>query len=142
MMRVQKMPPDEMDAFISQKCGLLGVSGTSSDMRDLIDRRGADPRAADAVDLFCYQAKKFAGALHAGLGGLDTLVFSGGIGEHSPQVRAGICDGLDCIGIRLDAERNSSGRDVISGDDSRVMVRVIATDEEMVIASAVFPFLP
>jgi acetate kinase len=141
LMRVQKMSPDEMDAFISQKCGLVGVSETSSDMRDLVARRATDPRAGDAVDLFCYQAKKFVGALHAVLEGLGTLVFSGGIGEHSPEVRAGICEGLDCLGIRLDTDRNSSGKDVISADGSRVMIRVIATDEEVVIAQAVVPFI-
>ena len=141
MMRVQKMSPDQMDQFVSQKCGLLGVSGTSSDMRDLVGRRATDPRAADAVDLFCYQAKKFVGALHAVLGGLDTLVFSGGIGEHSPQVRAGICDGLDCLGIHLDRDRNAAGQDVISAQGGRVVVRVIATDEELVIAQAVRKFV-
>jgi acetate kinase len=139
MMRVQKMSPDEMDAFISQKCGLLGVSQTSSDMRDLIGRRAADARAAEAVDLFCYQAKKFVGALFAALGGLGTLVFSGGIGEHSPQARAGICDGLECLGIHLDPDRNQADKEVISAEGSAVVVRVIATDEEAVIAPAVVP---
>jgi acetate kinase len=142
MMRVQKMSPDAMDAFISQQCGLLGVSGTSSDMRDLVQRRATDPRAADAVDLFCYQAKKFVGALYAALGGLGTLVFSGGIGEHSPEVRAGVCDGLECLGICLDPDRNTAGEDVISTATSRVVVRVIATDEELVIAQAVKPYIP
>ena len=141
MMRVQKMSPDQMDAFVSGKCGLLGVSETSADMRDLLARRATDPRAADAVELFCYQAKKFVGALVAALGGLDTLVFAGGIGEHSPEARAGICDGLDCLGIHLDPARNAAGQEVISSESSRVTVRIIPTDEEVVIAEAVFAVL-
>ena len=84
LMRAEKLTPDQMDNFISRQCGLLGVSETSSDMRELISHRDVDPRAVDAVDLFCYQAKKFVGALAASLGGLDTLVFSGGIGEQLP----------------------------------------------------------
>ncbi|HEY1921404.1 MAG TPA: acetate/propionate family kinase [Tepidisphaeraceae bacterium] len=141
LMRAQKMSPDEMDKFISSQCGLLGVSGTSSDVRDLIAKRATDPRAAEALDLFCYQAKKFIGALHAVLGGLDTIVFAGGIGEHSPEIRAGICDGLQCFGISVDAKRNAAGQDVISTEQSRVIVRVIPTDEEIVIAEAVFAVL-
>jgi acetate kinase len=141
LMRDQKLSADEMDKFISSQCGLLGVSETSSDMRDLLARRATDSRAADAVDIFCYQARKFIGALYAVLGGLDTLVFAGGIGEHSPEARAGICEGLDCVGIRLDAVRNSAGQDVISAEHSRVTVRVIPTDEEVVIAEAVFAVL-
>jgi acetate kinase len=93
------------------------------------------------VELFCYQVRKFIGALYAVLGGLDTLVFAGGIGEHSPEARAGICDGLDCLGVRLDESRNAAGQDVISAENSRVTVRVIPTDEEVVIAEAVFAAL-
>jgi acetate kinase len=141
LMRARKMSADEMDRFISGECGLLGVSGTSSDVRDLISQRATDPRAAEALDLFCYQARKFIGALYAVLGGLDTLVFSGGIGEHSPEMRAGICDGLDCFGIGVDATRNAAGRDVISVEGACVVVRVIPTDEEVVIAEAVFTVL-
>ena len=141
MMRAQKMSPEQMDEFISSQCGMLGVSETSADMRDLLARRATDPRAADAVDLFCYQARKFIGALHAVLGGLNTLIFTGGIGEHSPETRAGICDGLDCLGIYLDSTRNAAGKDVISADNSRVTVRVITTDEELIIAEAVFAVL-
>ncbi len=137
MMRVQKMSPDKMDEFISQKCGLIGLSETSSDMRDLLGRRATDPRAADAVDLFCYQARKFIGALTAALGGLDTLVFAGGIGEHSPEVRAAICAGLEFLDLKLDAAANTLGHDVISAPHRRAVVRVIPTDEEFVIAQAV-----
>lgn len=134
LIRAQRMSPDALEKFVSEQCGLLGISETSSDMRDLLGRRATDPRAAEAVDLFCYQAKKFVGALHAALGGLDTLVFSGGIGEHAPEARAGICEGLDCLGVQLDPVRNATGQPIISASTSRVVVRVIATDEELVIA--------
>jgi acetate kinase len=127
----------EMDKFISQQCGLLGVSETSSDMRDLLAARPTDPRAAEAVDLFCYQAKKHLCALTATLGGLDTLVFSGGIGEHAPEVRAGICQGLDFLGLHLDPSRNARGEPIISSPQSRIAIRIIPTDEEIVIARIV-----
>ncbi len=137
LMRVEKMTPDQMDEFISHHCGLIGVSGTSSDMRDLIVRRASDTRAADAVDLFCYQARKSIGALTATLSGLDTLVFAGGIGEHSPEVRALICDGLAFLGLELEPTANREGRELISSGSSRITVRIIPTDEESVIAQAV-----
>lgn len=137
LMRVQKMSAEQMDSFISQKCGLLGVSETSSDMQDLLKRRATDSRAADAVNLFCYQAKKAAAALAATLGGLDTLVFAGGIGEHAPEIRAAICEGLAFLGIDFDAEANAKGHDVISSKRSRITVRIIPTDEEIIIARAI-----
>jgi acetate kinase len=141
LMQTEKMTAEQLDDFISKQCGMLGISQTSSDMRDLLKRRAADPRAADAVNLFCYQAKKFIGALAAAMDGLDTLVFAGGIGEHAAEARAGICDGMNHLGIRLDPARNAAGADLISDDDSRVVVRVMATDEEIIIAQAVYPFL-
>lgn len=137
MMRAQKMTADQMDEFISKKCGLIGMSETSSDMRDLLSRRATDHRAADAVDLFCYQARKFVGALTAALGGLDTLVFAGGIGEHSPEVRGAICENMPFLGLELDPTANAEGRDVISTPTSRIIVRVMRTDEEIIIAQAV-----
>jgi acetate kinase len=137
LMKDQNLSNEQMDKFISQQCGLLGVSETSSDMRDLLAARVNDPRAADAVDLFCYQAKKHLCALTATLGGLDTLVFSGGIGEHAPEVRAGICEGLEFLGLQVDAFRNTRGCDVISADQSRIAIRIIPTDEEIVIARIV-----
>jgi acetate kinase len=137
LMREEKLSPAEMEDFINQRCGLLGVSETSSDMRDLIRCRVNDVRAAEAVELFCYQARKFVGSLAAALGGLDTLVFAGGIGEHSHEVRDEICRGLEFLGIRLNPLRNEASAALISEDDSRVAVRVIATDEEAVIARAV-----
>jgi acetate kinase len=141
LMRVEKLSPDEMDEFISRKCGLLGISETSYDMRDLLKYRTQDERASDAVEIFCYQAKKFLAALSAILGGLDTLVFSGGIGENSSDVRSMICSDLSYMGLAVDGSRNSTNAAVISRDDSRVTIRVIATDEEQVIAQAVQKFL-
>jgi acetate kinase len=123
--------------MVNHESGLLGISETSSDMRDLLQREADDERAAQAVALFCYQAKKWVGAFAAVLGGLDTLVFSGGIGEHSAPIRARICEGLSFLGIELDDARNSADAPVISVDSSRVAVRVIATDEELMIARSV-----
>jgi acetate kinase len=120
--------------LVNKRAGLLGVSGGSADMRDLLAREAADPRAADAVALFCYQARKFVGALTAVLDGLDTLVFTAGIGERAAVVRARICDGLQYLGLQLDAARNSAHSPVISSDASRVVVRVIPTDEDLIIA--------
>jgi len=137
LMRTESMTPDQMDDFISRRCGLLGISQTTSDMRDLLDHRATDPRAAEAVDIFCYQARKFVGALAAAMGGLDTLVFAGGIGEHAPEVRAGICNGLEHLGLSLDSDLNSAGADIVSRSRSPVTVRVIATDEECIIAQTV-----
>jgi len=113
------------------------VSETSSDMRDLLDHETQDVRAAEAVALFCYQAKKWIGSFAAVLGGLDTLVFAGGIGENAALVRARICDGLSFLGIELDESRNAKSAAVISREAGRVTVRVIRTDEELMIARSV-----
>ena len=133
----ERMSPAGFDHMINRESGLLGVSETSSDMQELIARESSDPRAAEAVAMFCYQAKKLIGAYAAALGGLDTLVFAGGIGENAPAVRARICQGLDFLGLELDEPRNAAGREVISSDTSRVAVRVIRTNEESVIARSV-----
>jgi acetate kinase len=106
-------------------------------MRDLLDHEKKDVRAAEAVALFCYQAKKWIGAYAAALGGLDTLVFAGGIGENAPIVRARICEGLNFLGIELNESRNKETAGIVSTDASRVVVRVIRTDEEMMIARSV-----
>jgi len=124
----------QVNEIVNRKGGLLGVSGTSSDMEDLLERENQDPRAALAIRLFCYQAKKFLGALVATLGGLDTLVFTGGMGENAPAVRWRICEGLEFLGIRVDPERNEASGAVISFDDAPVSVRVMKTNEELVIA--------
>jgi len=123
--------------MVNHESGLLGISETSSDMRDLHARETKDIRAAEAVALFCYQAKKWVGAYSAALGGLDTLVFAGGIGEHDAEVRAGICDGLGFLGVHLDKSRNKAHADVISTRSSRATVRIIRTDEELMIARSV-----
>jgi acetate kinase len=138
LMRAEKLSPAQMDDLLTRRCGLIGVSDGVADMRDLLARRGSDVKCAEAVALFCYQAKKWLGAYAAALGGLDTLVFSGGIGENCPEVRGEICGGLDFLGLRLDPRRNAAGADVISADNARVTVRVIRTDEEIMIAKAVW----
>jgi acetate kinase len=141
MMRDGHLTPEQFNAIINHECGLLGVSGTSSDMRDLLQREADDPRAAEAVALFCYQVKKWVGAFAAALGGLDTLVFAGGIGENAPLIRARVCDGLQFLGIELEAKKNMANAAVISTNTSRVCVRVMHTDEEQMIASIVSRFL-
>ena len=139
--RSEQMTPAQFTQMVNHESGLLGVSETSSDMRDLLEHEDTDVRAAEAVALFCYQAKKWIGAYAAALGGLDTLVFTGGIGENQPVTRGRICDGLVFIGIELDEQQNAGNADVISKTTSRVAVRVIRTDEEMVIARSVRKYL-
>jgi acetate kinase len=124
----------EVSDLVNKQAGLLGVSGTSADMRDLLDREASDPRAAEAIALFCYGAKKFLGALAAALGGLDALVFTGGIGERAGPVRERVCEGLAFLGIRLDRGRNAAHAPVISGDAAAVTVRVVPTDEDLMVA--------
>jgi len=135
--RTEKITAKKFNEMVNFHSGLLGVSETSSDMHDLIDLETKDVRAAEAVALFCYQAKKWIGAFAAALGGLDTLVFAGGIGENAPMVRARICDGLGFLGIELDETRNTKSEPLISLDTGRVAVRVIKTDEEWMIAKTV-----
>jgi acetate kinase len=134
MLRTEHLDVDALDDLLNRRSGLLGVSETSSDVRDLLERKATDPRAADAVALFCQQARKAVGALATTLGGLDTIVFSGGIGENAPPVRAEIARGLEHIGVRLDEARNLASSAVISADASACTVRVIRTDEESIIA--------
>jgi acetate kinase len=129
-----KMTPQQVNTLINKESGLLGVSGSSEDMQDLLNREATDPHAAEAIQLFCYSAKKYVGAYAAALGGLDTVVFTGGIGENAPTIRERICSGLDFLGIRIDTARNHSNAPVISIDDSRVMVRIIKTNEDLMIA--------
>ena len=132
--RTENMDAQQFDDLVNRKSGLLGVSETSGDMRDLLRLEAGDPRAADAVDLFCYQVRKWIGAFAAALGGLDILVFAGGIGEQAPAIRARICAGLEFLGIKLDATRNQANAPVISSDESRVKVRVIKANEDLMIA--------
>ena len=130
----QKMTAAEFRTMVNHESGLLGVSETSADVRDLLEREGTDSRAREAIALFCYQAKKWIGAFAAALGGLDTLVFAGGIGENAAPIRRRICEGLGFLGIEIDEQRNSRNAPQISPDSSAVAVRVISTDEESVIA--------
>ena len=135
--RTERMTAARFQRMVNHESGLLGVSGTSPDLRDLLAREAADVRAADAVALFCYQTRKWIGALATALGGLDTLVFAAGIGENAPVIRDRICDGLGFLGIALDKTRNAKNAPLISPDAARVTVRVIRTDEELMIARSV-----
>jgi acetate kinase len=126
--------PAALNRLVNHEAGLLGVSGLSGDMRDLLGKESSDPRAADAVTLFCYLAWKSVGALVAALGGVDTLIFTAGIGEHSAPIRERICEGLEFLGFELDAERNARHAPIVSRDGSRVVVRVMKTDEDLMIA--------
>jgi acetate kinase len=132
--RTEQMSATQFQDMVNHASGLLGVSETSSDMRDLLDRETHDIRAAEAIALFCYQTKKWIGAFATVLGGLDTLVFAGGIGENAPPVRQRILDGLGFLGIELDLTRNAENAPLISSEASHVRLRVIRTDEEIVIA--------
>lgn len=139
--RTEGMTVEQFHRMVHTESGLLGLSEISSDMRDLLEHEGSDPRVAEAVDFFCYQARKGIGALAAALGGVDTLVFSAGIGEHAPIIRARICAGLEFLGIVIDEPANDANQSVISTEASRVNVRVIPTDEEREIAESVAPLL-
>ena len=139
--RTERMTAAQFQHMVNHESGLLGVSGTSSDLRDLLANEDRDARAAQAVALFCYQAKKWIGAFAAALGGLDTLVFAGGIGENAPLVRERICDGLGFLGIELNRKRNARNVPLISPDAGCVKVRVIRTDEELMIARSVIRLL-
>lgn len=135
--RTEQLSAEDFFSMASHESGLFGVSETSADMRELLASQATDGRAAEAVALFCYQATKCIGAYAAALGGIDTLVFSGGIGESADEVRSRICAGLGFLGIELDAGRNARHADIISSDAGRVTVRVIETDEELMIARSV-----
>ena len=139
--QTERMTAQQFHWMINRESGLLGVSETSSDLRDLLGRVASDVRAADAIALFCYQVKKWIGAFAAAVGGLDTLIFAGGIGENAPVIRARICEGLGFLGVHLDENRNAAGEPAISADQGHVQVRVIRTEEDMIIAKAVFLLL-
>jgi len=133
--------PEGMDTLLNKRSGLLGVSGISADMRELLHKEANDSRAAEAIDLFCYRAKKYVGAYAAALGGLDVIVFSGGIGENSPAIRERICEGLEFLGIKLDSSLNHKSAASISDAHSRIKVRVIHTDEDWMILQHVLAVL-
>lgn len=135
--RTEQMGAAQFQEMVNHASGLLGVSECSSDLRDLLAREFDDVRAAEAVALFCYQAKKWIGSFAAALGGLDTLVFAGGIGENAPIIRGRICDRLGFLGIELNEVRNEKNAALISPDGGRVAVRIIRTDEEIMIARSI-----
>ena len=139
--RTEQMSATRFQEMVNSESGLLGVSEISSDLRDLLALEADDVRAAEAVALFCYQAKKWIGSFAAALGGLNTLVFAGGIGENSPLIRTRICEGLNFLGIEIDDARNTENASLISTDAGRVAVRVIRTDEELMIARSVIRVL-
>jgi acetate kinase len=134
LLRNERLGTDALDELVNRRSGLLGVSETTSDMRELLAHEASDPRAAEAVGLFCHQARKAVGALAATLGGVDTLVFSGGIGHKAPAVRARIANGLEHLGITIDDGRNNMNAAIISTDGGRCVVRVMVTDEESILA--------
>jgi acetate kinase len=135
--RTENMTADEFHQMAASKSGLLGISETSPDIRDLLEREKEDVRAAEALAIFCQQAKKWIGALAAALGGLDTLIFSAGIGENSAAIRQRICEGLEFIGVELDSSQNEVSAPIISRNGGRVTVRVMQTDEELYMARTV-----
>ncbi|HEY6333595.1 MAG TPA: acetate/propionate family kinase [Blastocatellia bacterium] len=134
----KKMTAEEIDDLINKKAGLLGVSGISEDMRDLLGKEATNTSAAEAIDLFCYRAMKYIAAYVAVLGGLDMLVFTGGIGEHAAPVRSRICQGLEYLGVRVDEDLNASGQPLISSSASQVKIRVIPANEDVIIAGHTF----
>ena len=135
--RSEQMSAMQFQSMVNHESGLLGISETSADLRDLLAVEASDVRAAEAVAMFCYQAKKGVGAYAAALGGLDTLVFAGGIGENAAVIRERICEGLGFLGIELDAQRNAQHAPLISRNAGRVKVRVLRTDEQLMIARSV-----
>jgi acetate kinase len=137
LMQCEKLGPKKFNHLINHESGLLGISETNSDMRELMKIEDTDHRAKEAIELFCYQTKKWIGSFTTVLGGLDTLVFSGGIGEHSPEVRSKICDNLEFLGLELDEIKNINNEAIISTEKSKVKVRVITTNEDVMIARLV-----
>jgi acetate kinase len=139
--RTRAMNTDALERLVNQEAGLLGVSGTGHDMRDLLERARTDETAAGALELYCYLARKQFGALAAVLGGVETIVFTGGVGEHAAHVREKICRGLEYLGLQLDVNHNDGHEAIISARDSRVVVRVMTTDEDLIIARHVVALL-
>jgi len=141
LMEVERLTPQAFSRMINHESGLLGISEISSDMRELLACQVSDGRAAEAVEFFCYQTRKWIGAFAAVLGGLDTLIFSGGVGEKSPEIRSRICESLGFLSIELDQENNADNASVISVVSKPVKVRVIPTNEEIVIATDTYSIL-
>jgi acetate kinase len=133
--QTEQMNAEQFNEMVNQRSGLLGLSETSSEMQELLGREADDSRAAEAIDVFCYSVRKWIGAFGAALGGLDTLIFSGGIGENSPSIRSRICAGLEFLGIELDQDKNAANASIIG--KGHISVRVMPTDEERMIAKLV-----
>jgi acetate kinase len=140
IMAKEGLTSQETETLLNKQSGLLGISGLTNDMRELLDEahENDDRRARLAIAIFCYRARKYIGAYLAAMGGADAVIFTGGIGENSAEVRASICEGLGWMGLELDAERNAAhmgGREgLISRDQARLAAYVIPTDEELLIA--------
>jgi acetate kinase len=134
LLREKNFTPAQVGELVNKKSGLLGLSGFSADMQDLLAQEHDNPAAAEAIAVFCYQVRKYIGAFAAALDGIDTLVFAGGIGENAAPIRRRICEGLGFLGIRLDETANARNADVISTPESAVSVRIIRTNEELVVA--------
>ena len=135
LLRTEHFNAQQLQTLVNHQSGLIGVAESSGDVQDLLKRESSDVRAREALDLFCYQAKKWIGSFSAALGGLDTLVFAGGVGENSAAIRRRICDGLEYLGVQVDPSRNEKHDPVISMPGAAVALRVIRTDEESVIAN-------
>jgi acetate kinase len=134
LMHVKGYDVDQIEDLVNEKSGLMGVSGISPDMKTLLEQREREPRASEAIELFCYQLRKQIAAMSAVLGGMDTLVFTGGIGERAAPVRWEACRGLSYLGIHLDSDRNAADAEVISASSSACVVRVIPTNEDLMVA--------
>ncbi|MBC7651014.1 MAG: acetate/propionate family kinase [Deinococcales bacterium] len=141
LMQVEKLNADQFNQLINHHSGLFGISETTGNMRELLQLQHTDTRAAEAIELFCYETKKYIGSYAAALGGLEIVVFSGGIGEHVPEVRSQICDGLEFLGIELCEIKNMNNAPIISTEKSKVTVYVIPTNEQLMMAKLVCGYL-
>jgi acetate kinase len=134
LLKSEGLDIESLNRLVNSESGLLGASGSSADMAELLESESSDPRAAEAVALYCYQAKKFLASLVGALGGIDSLIFTAGIGENAPEVRQRICEGLDFLGIEIEPELNRENAPIVSSTESRVLVRVMKTDEDLMLA--------
>lgn len=134
IIKKQGLTGEQLDHLINYESGLLGISETSADMYELLQAEATDVRAKEAVDVFCYEAKKRIGAYAAALGGVETIIFSGGMGEKAPDIRSRICTGLEFLGVHIDEQANQIHSNIISSSTAPVCVRVMHTDEERMIA--------
>jgi acetate kinase len=134
LMHAKQYDADRIDHLVNEQAGLLGVSAIAGDMKALLDQRRQEPTADQAVELYCYLLRKNIAAMAAALGGMDMLVFTGGVGERAASVRWESCDGLSFLGVHLDADRNDVNADVISSPESACVVRVIPTNEDLMVA--------